>query len=68
MTTFDLYTTDELRAKIASHDYSAELMLHHAMLNIETLEAEVHAWRARFQQYIYRPQDECVTLRKEMNP
>ena len=25
--------------------------------------AELEAWRARFPQYIYRPQDECVTLK-----
>jgi hypothetical protein len=27
------------------------------------LEREVAAWRARFPQYVYRPQDECVALK-----
>lgn len=26
------------------------------------IEAEVAAWRARFPRYIYRPQDDCVSL------
>ena len=29
----------------------------------EQLLAEVMAWRARFPQYVHRPQDEVVTLR-----
>jgi hypothetical protein len=27
------------------------------------LELEVLAWRERFPQYVYRPQDDCVALR-----
>jgi len=27
------------------------------------LEREVNAWRARFPEHVYRPQDECVALR-----
>lgn len=29
------------------------------------LEAEVLAWRERFPAYVYRPQDDCVSLRLE---
>ena len=29
----------------------------------EALQAEVKAWRERFPQYVYRPQDECVALK-----
>ena len=32
------YTPDEMRAKIASHDYNSELLLMHAMHNIAELE------------------------------
>ena len=32
---------------------------------IARLQAEVDAWRVRFPQYVYRPQDEVVALRKE---
>ena len=32
-------------------------------MDLQTLENEVTAWRARFPQYEYRPQDECVALK-----
>lgn len=31
-------------------------------LRVAELEAEVSAWRARFTEYQYRPQDDCVAL------
>ncbi len=33
--------------------------------NMQTLENEVMAWRSRFPQYEYRPQDDCVALKLE---
>lgn len=36
----NLYAPDELRAKIASNDYGAELLLQHAMINIGRLEEQ----------------------------
>lgn len=36
----DPYTPAELRQQIASNEYSAELLLQHAMLNIGQLEAQ----------------------------
>lgn len=38
----ELYTTDEIRARIASNDYSAEILLQHAMVHIDRLEAVPH--------------------------
>lgn len=35
-----LFTIDEIREQIGSHQYSAELLLQHAMKNIEQLEAQ----------------------------
>ncbi len=40
------YTPDEIRQKIATHDYSAELLLQHAMANIEQLERQLAAKQA----------------------
>jgi hypothetical protein len=31
----------------------------------EDMERELSAWRARFPEYVYRPQDDCVALRVE---
>lgn len=39
----NVYSPQELRSKIASHDYGAELCLQHAMANIEALEMAVEA-------------------------
>ena len=52
------FTTDELRAKIASHDYGAELCLQHAIANIEALELEVQALRKDAEQW----RKHCDTL------
>lgn len=35
-----LFTIEEIREQIGSHQYSAELLLQHAMMNIEQLEAQ----------------------------
>ena len=35
----------------------------HAITYAEPLFAEIAAWRERFPQYTYRPQDECVALK-----
>lgn len=32
-------------------------------LRVAELEAEVSAWRSRFTEYRYRPQDDCVALK-----
>lgn len=36
--------------------------------HVATLEAELAAWRSRFPQYEYRPQDECVALKLKQEP
>lgn len=37
----NLYTIDEIKNKIKSNEYGAELMLQHAMLNIELLQSKL---------------------------
>lgn len=37
----EYYTTDEIRAKIADHDYNAELLLQHAMFRLGEKEREL---------------------------
>jgi hypothetical protein len=49
----DVYSPDELRAKIASHEYGAELCLQHAMANIESMEAQIAALRKDAERYRY---------------
>lgn len=34
-------------------------------MDLQTMENEVNAWRARFPQYEYRPLDDCVALKLE---
>ena len=37
------YTIAEIRAKIASHDYNAEMMLQHLMIRVEELEEKLES-------------------------
>jgi len=46
-----VYSTKELRAKIRSNDYGAELCLQHAMANIESLEMQIEALRKDADRY-----------------
>jgi len=52
-----VYSTKELRAKIRSNDYGAELCLQHAMANIESLEMQVEALRKDAERYRYLRDD-----------
>jgi len=42
----DLYTIDEIKAKIASHEYSPGLLLQHAMQHLERLAERDAQWFA----------------------
>lgn len=54
-----LYTIDEIRKKISSNEYNAEMLLQHAMVNIAELELRLAAAGAaiRFVVDIYMIQD-----------
>lgn len=46
-----------------AHGTAAQLERGRREREASLLEAEVQAWRQRFPQYVYRPQDDCVALR-----
>ena len=46
----------------ASNFVECLLLVDEAQAEINRLHAETNAWKARFPQYRYRPQDDCVAL------
>lgn len=47
-----LYTIDEIRKKISSNEYNAEMLLQHAMVNIAELELRLAAAEAKIPRWI----------------